>query len=403
MPRDDSFQRLVDGDEIALRDVFRRYGAAARTLAQRIVDREIADDVVETAFIQIWAMPERWASDALDVHILRLTRDLAHAARRRGIAPSLAIRDLEPFPLQPDPALPDVVQDFSTGDYQRAMLRSPGAASLILEDAWLDASAPMSAGAQSAADLVQAIEALAALLSDTQEDVHQSDDEVDATLGLFAFGLLDEPEQRRIAQQIRRDDTLSRRLSAWPTAAAAITMSTLEIAPAAVEPRLEQRLIQRARLARPPTVHTRQALQVVRRGLIWLALAGVAAVAVVFGVLAFRPDDPIDGRAVALSDDGLTGVLLPHYEDQLFALVFWGLPEPSAGDAWQLWLVRESGAVEAGPLIERSADGRAAVTVNPLLLDSDDPAIGFAVSRDDPAERPADPPSSDDIIYQFSR
>ncbi len=403
MPRDDSFQRLVDGDEIALRDVFRRYGAAARTLAQRIVGREIADDVVETAFIQIWAMPQRWASDALDVHILRLTRDLAHAARRRGIAPSLAIRDLEPFPLQPDPDLPDVVHDISAGDYQRAMLRSPGAASRILEDAWLDASAPITADAQPDADLIHAIEAFAALLYDTRENPHQSDAEVEAKLGFFAFGLLDDLEQRRIAQQIRRDDTLSRRLSAWPTAAAAVTLSTLEIAPSAVEPRLEQRLIQRARLARPPTVHTRQTLQIVRRGLIWFALAALAAVAVIFGLLAFRPDDPIDGRAVALSDDGRTGVLLPHYENQLFALVFWGLPEPSANDAWQLWLVRESGAVEAGPLIERSADGRAAVTVNPILLDSDDPAIGFAVSRDDPAQRPADPPSSDDIIYQFPR
>ena len=128
-------------------------------------------------------------------------------------------------------------------------------------------------------------------------------------------------------------------------------------------------------------------LRVARRGAIWLALAGLVAVAVIFGVLAFRADDPISGRAVALTEDGVTGVLLPRYEDRLFALIFWGLPQLQAGESWQLWLVRESGAVEPGPIFARDQEGRAAVSINPNDLESDDALIGFAVSRDDPTRR----------------
>ena len=67
VPRNDLFQRIVDGDELALRDAFRAYGAIARDLARRIAGQAVADDVVEEVFLLIWSEPQRWASAALDL------------------------------------------------------------------------------------------------------------------------------------------------------------------------------------------------------------------------------------------------------------------------------------------------------------------------------------------------
>lgn len=132
------FQRIVDGDEIALRDAFRSYGATARELARRIVGPGQADAIVEEAFLLIWSEPEHWASAALDVHILRIVRDLALAVRRRGVTAALAARDLQPFVMPPDPTLPDVVDELDHDELQRVMLRLPAGQGRQLEDAWFD-------------------------------------------------------------------------------------------------------------------------------------------------------------------------------------------------------------------------------------------------------------------------
>jgi len=132
------FQRIVDGDEIALRDAFRSYGATARELARRIVGPHQADAIVEEAFLLIWSEPEHWASAALDVHILRIVRDLALAVRRRGVTAALAAQDLQPFVMPPDPTLPDVVDELDHDELQRVMLRLPAGQGRQLEDAWFD-------------------------------------------------------------------------------------------------------------------------------------------------------------------------------------------------------------------------------------------------------------------------
>lgn len=226
---------------------------------------------------------------------------------------------------------------------------------------------------------------------------------VEPLLAAFYLGLLDAAERDPVERSVRSDPALRRRTADWPTAVAAVTCASLIIDRTNAEARLEQRLIQRARIERPPRVRSRSTLRAARRGMIWLFLIGLIAVATIFGYLAFRGDDPISGRAVALTEDGITGVLLPRYEERLFALIFWGLPQLEAGEVWQLWLVRESGAVEPGPLFTRDAEGRAAVSVNPNDLESQDALIGFAVSRDDPSTRSDGTPSSDDILYQFPR
>ncbi len=222
-------------------------------------------------------------------------------------------------------------------------------------------------------------------------------------LAAYYLGLLDDEERVAVERSIRSDPALRRRCAAWPNAVAAITCASLIVERSSIDARLEQRLIQRARLERPPKVRSSRTLRVARRGAVWLVLAGLVAVAAIFGALAFRADDPISGRAVALTEDGVTGVLLPRYEERLFALIFWGLPQLEGDESWQLWLVRESGAVEPGPIFTRDVEGRAAVSINPNDLESDDALIGFVVSRDNPATRSDGTPSSDDILYQFSR
>lgn len=153
------FQRIVEGDEIALRDVFRRYGAAARELARRITGPGPADEIVEEAFLLIWTEPEHWASPALDVHVLRIVRDLALSVRRRGVTPGLAALDLEPFPIAPDMTLPDVIDGLDHDELQRALLRLPGDQGRQLEDAWFE-------GLRSDDDSLNA--ALEALVNDIQ-------------------------------------------------------------------------------------------------------------------------------------------------------------------------------------------------------------------------------------------
>lgn len=158
MPSPELFQRIVEGDEIALRDTFRSYGPTARELARRIVGHDQADLVVEEAFLLIWTEPERWASAALDVHVLRIVRDLALAVRRRGVTPALAAIDLEPFSIAPDLNAPDVVHEIDHDELQRLMLRMPNGNGRKLEDAWLDESASTDEDLEEALDdLVEGI------------------------------------------------------------------------------------------------------------------------------------------------------------------------------------------------------------------------------------------------------
>lgn len=138
MPSPELFQRIVEGDEIALRDAFRAYGPTARQLARRIVGPEQADEVVVEVFLLIWSEPEHWASAALDVHVLRIARDLALAVRRRGVTAELAALDLQPFSMPPNHDLPDLVNGLDHTELQRLVLRLPDERGRLLEDAWFD-------------------------------------------------------------------------------------------------------------------------------------------------------------------------------------------------------------------------------------------------------------------------
>lgn len=50
-------------DQEALRELYRRYGGAVCALAQRVCrDRELAEEVCQTVFTELWSRPERFDS-----------------------------------------------------------------------------------------------------------------------------------------------------------------------------------------------------------------------------------------------------------------------------------------------------------------------------------------------------
>ena len=218
-----------------------------------------------------------------------------------------------------------------------------------------------------------------------------SDPDSGAELGLIIFGLAEAAEP--IA-----DDEEAQRLTA---AAAALALIPNPTDAAAHSIGLEHRVVARARDIRPPALRRQLRPSTARRIALALLLVGALTAAGVFAWLAFEPRDPINGQAVALSGDGQTGVLLPHYEQRPFALVFWGLPDPEDGEVWQLWLVRESGKVTPGPTLSPDEEGRAAVAINPNAIESEDAPIGFAVSLDIPSERSGETADREAIRYQF--
>lgn len=195
------------------------------------------------------------------------------------------------------------------------------------------------------------------------------------------------------------DDAEAQRLAG---AAAALALTPNPSAPAALSAGLENRIVAHARSLRPPAPPRLRIRPARARGVVYAALLSAAvAAAAVFGWLAFAPQDPISGQAVALSEDRATGVLLPRFEERPFALVFWGLPEAETEQVWQLWLIREDGEISAGPTFRPNGEGRAAVPINPNTLENGGPPIGFAISLDIPQERSGDTPQRADIRYQF--
>lgn len=210
-------------------------------------------------------------------------------------------------------------------------------------------------------------------------------------LGPLVLGLVEAAEPLAENEEARRLASAAAALALIPNPTEAATYSA----------GLEHRVISRARELRAPRLRQRLRPNAARRIAFTLLLTGALAAAAVFAWLAFQPSDPIGGRALALSDDGQVGVLLPRYQERPFALVFWGLPAAEQDQAWQLWLVRESGEVTAGASFTPDDEGRAAIVLNPNTLESEDAPIGFAVSLDNPSERSATPPPREAIRYQF--
>lgn len=54
-------QRLIDGDENALSEVYQRHSGIVLGLAQKIIrDRTLAEDVTQEVFVRLWKHPDRF-------------------------------------------------------------------------------------------------------------------------------------------------------------------------------------------------------------------------------------------------------------------------------------------------------------------------------------------------------
>lgn len=65
---------VVDGDRKALADLFDRHAPTALALARRVTrDAELAEDVVQEAFLALWVHPDRYSQDKGTVRAYLLT------------------------------------------------------------------------------------------------------------------------------------------------------------------------------------------------------------------------------------------------------------------------------------------------------------------------------------------
>ena len=57
-------RRVVEGDEMAFRDLFNRYGPTAKSLAVRVVRQPfLAEEIVQEAFLALWRDPESYRAE----------------------------------------------------------------------------------------------------------------------------------------------------------------------------------------------------------------------------------------------------------------------------------------------------------------------------------------------------
>jgi len=109
-------ERLVAGDEQALREAYRSYSPAVLGLALRVIANEsIAEEVVQEVFVRLWERPERFdpSRGPLRAYLLAMTHSRAvervrsedSLRRRHEVAQQEALRD--PQIIDPEHALVD--------------------------------------------------------------------------------------------------------------------------------------------------------------------------------------------------------------------------------------------------------------------------------------------------------
>ena len=79
-------ERIADGDEEALREIYRAYGRLAYTLAYRILRRDdLAEEAVQEAFLRVWRHAHRFdpSKAAFSTWLGRMTRNICIDVLRR--------------------------------------------------------------------------------------------------------------------------------------------------------------------------------------------------------------------------------------------------------------------------------------------------------------------------------
>ena len=133
-------QRITEGDEEALRILWREYGRLAYTIAFRILDREDrAEDVVQELFIRIWKNAVAFHSTRAGFHtwFSRVVRNLCidMIQRKDPIERAGAIADVERWLSFSDPVESTIANGFTVRD---AFLQIPVTQSRVLEMAYFE-------------------------------------------------------------------------------------------------------------------------------------------------------------------------------------------------------------------------------------------------------------------------
>lgn len=133
-------QRVAEGDEEALRLLWRENGRLAFTIAFRILGREDrAEDVVQELFIRVWRNAASFHSTRAGFHtwLTRVVRNLCVDMIRREdpIERAGAITDVEHWLSFSDPVDPIAVNRFAV---REAFLQVPVTQSRVLEMAYFE-------------------------------------------------------------------------------------------------------------------------------------------------------------------------------------------------------------------------------------------------------------------------
>jgi RNA polymerase sigma-70 factor, ECF subfamily len=122
----DLVRRVGDGDEDAFRSLFRRYGAAAKALAGRVVRQSfLAEEIVQEAFLSLWRNPASYREDRGSVRgwLMSTVHHRAVDYVRREEAQRRRAHEMEPGEVIGDDVGEAVVQDADLVE-QRARVRA---------------------------------------------------------------------------------------------------------------------------------------------------------------------------------------------------------------------------------------------------------------------------------------
>ncbi len=108
----DLMNRIAQGDQGALSELYQRYGLLVHSLALRILQkRELAEEITQDTFLNVWNHPESWRADGgrLSSWLLTVTRYKAiDCIRHEQRRPDLQASPLYEEQVQADPsAQPD--------------------------------------------------------------------------------------------------------------------------------------------------------------------------------------------------------------------------------------------------------------------------------------------------------
>ena len=131
-------ERIADGDDGALRELYRRYGRLAFTLAYRITRREDrAEEAVQEAFVRVWRNAGRFdpSRASFATWFSRVVRNLCIDMLRRKdpLERAGALSKIEDWIAYSEPIEPVIVNRLDVRD---AFLRLPAEQSRVLEMAY---------------------------------------------------------------------------------------------------------------------------------------------------------------------------------------------------------------------------------------------------------------------------